>query len=63
MKLKIVKNNTQEAKNIEVKLKSNNNYCPCAVMKNEDTKCMCKDFRNQTTVGDCHCGLYRKEQI
>ena len=36
-------------------LKENDGYCPCAVVKNEDTKCICKDFRER---GKCHCGLY-----
>jgi ferredoxin-thioredoxin reductase catalytic subunit len=42
-------------------LKDNNGYCPCSPFKNEDTKCMCKNFREQTETGYCHCGLYYKE--
>lgn len=38
----------------------NNGYCPCAVIQNEDTKCPCKEFREQTTPGLCHCGRYEK---
>jgi ferredoxin-thioredoxin reductase catalytic subunit len=41
-------------------LKDNDGYCPCRVQKTEDTKCMCKEFREQTS-GECHCGLYYKE--
>lgn len=41
-------------------VKANNGYCPCAVIKNEDTKCMCKAFREQTEPGLCHCGRYEK---
>ena len=41
-------------------IKDNDGYCICAVSKNEDTKCMCKDFREQETSGTCHCGLYKK---
>lgn len=26
-------------------LKDNNGFCPCSLKKNEDTKCMCKEFR------------------
>ena len=44
---------------IRQKLKDNNNYCPCKLVKNEDTKCMCKEFRTQEE-GECHCGLYIK---
>lgn len=40
-------------------LKQNGGYCPCALFKNEDTKCMCKDFKEQEE-GICHCGLYIK---
>ena len=39
---------------------ANNGYCPCLVQKTEDTKCMCKDFREQTTPGKCHCGRFEK---
>jgi len=38
---------------------ANNGYCPCAVFKNDDNKCMCKDFLEQTT-GKCHCGRFEK---
>ena len=44
---------------IKEKLKENNGFCPCKLVKNEDTKCMCKEFREQTE-GECHCGLYVK---
>ena len=43
-------------------LKLNNRYCPCLIEINEDTKCLCKAFREQTTPGPCHCGLYVKEE-
>lgn len=42
-------------------LKDNDGYCPCRIIKNEDTLCMCKDFR-EGPVGLCHCGLYIKEE-
>ena len=45
---------------IRQKLKENDGYCPCRIEKNEDTKCMCKEFREQDS-GECHCGLYVKE--
>lgn len=41
-------------------VKQNGGYCPCAVTKTPDTKCMCKDFREQNVPGTCHCGLYEK---
>lgn len=42
-------------------LKANNGYCPCSAIKHEDTKCMCKDFKENVKVGEmCHCGLHIK---
>ena len=44
---------------IIAKLKENGGYCPCRLEKTADTKCMCKEFREQES-GECHCGLYIK---
>lgn len=44
---------------IQQKLKENLGYCPCKLEKTQDTKCMCKGFREQKE-GMCHCGLYIK---
>ena len=42
-------------------LKENDGFCPCEIEKNFDTKCMCRDFRENVAVGEyCHCGLYKK---
>ena len=41
-------------------LNENDGYCPCRIEKTADTKCMCKEFREQEN-GECHCGLYIKE--
>ena len=39
----------------------NEGYCPCQLEKNDDTRCMCKLFRDETHAGEyCHCGLYYK---
>ena len=43
------------------KLKENGGYCPCRIEKTPDTRCICKDFREQEE-GICHCGLYIKEK-
>lgn len=46
---------------IKDKLKANDGYCPCKFLKNEDTKCMCKDFRDmmeRKESGECDCGLF-----
>ena len=42
------------------KLKENDGYCPCRIEQTPDTKCMCKEFREQTNTRTCHCGLYIK---
>lgn len=47
-------------KEIEAAIKENDGYCCCALDKNIDTYCMCKDFREQKTFGFCHCGRYYK---
>lgn len=44
---------------IKQRLKENDGYCPCRTSKTEDTKCMCKEFKEQSE-GECHCGLYIK---
>lgn len=43
-------------------VEDNGGYCPCAVQKTEDTKCICKEFREQRE-GMCRCGRYRKEKM
>lgn len=47
-------------KDIKRQVKENDGYCPCQLVRTPDTKCMCKAFREQTTPGECHCGLYIK---
>ena len=41
-------------------------YCPCRLEKTEDTRCMCRQFREQIADPDfegyCHCMLYYKEK-
>lgn len=58
--MKITINPDKElVKTIREKLKANDGYCPCRLVKNEDTKCICKEFLEQVE-GECHCGLYIK---
>jgi ferredoxin-thioredoxin reductase catalytic subunit len=61
MKIKLSDNKELVAE-IKQKLKTNNGYCPCRLIQNEDTKCPCKEFREQTEAGECHCGLFTKTQ-
>ena len=53
----------EEIKAFKEKVKNNGNYCPCALIKEKDTRCMCKEFRDQNYEGLCHCGLYYKKKI
>ena len=46
---------------IRKKLKDNDGYCPCKIVRSEDTRCMCKEFKEQDEAGPCHCGLYIKQ--
>lgn len=53
--------NKEYAAEIKRKLTDNDGYCPCSIIKNEETKCMCKAFRDQVEngiEGTCHCGLW-----
>lgn len=48
-------------KRIREKLKAEGGYCPCRLKHTPDTKCMCREFREQIDRGEegaCHCGLY-----
>ena len=55
----VVNPNEEIAASIRWSLKQNGWYCPCRTERTPDTKCPCKEFREQTT-GECHCGLYIK---
>ncbi len=47
-------------------LKKTGGYCPCRLERTEDTKCICKEFKEQVEdpnfSGYCHCLLYYKEK-
>lgn len=43
-------------------LAANEGYCPCKLVHTPDTKCMCREFREQPS-GICHCGLYIKTEV
>lgn len=65
--MKIIKNPDQElVQEIEQRKKENDGYCPCSLEKTPDTKCMCKEFRDQIAdpnfEGYCHCLLYYKSK-
>lgn len=56
-----VTTDTELRDTIRAKLKENGGYCPCSIIKDEDHKCMCRDFLENVKDGPCHCGLYIKE--
>ena len=59
--LKITPNpNSEVFLEITNAVKDNDGYCCCEIDKNEDTKCMCKNFREQTEGGFCRCGRFFK---
>lgn len=59
MKITLSKNK-ETVEEIRRKLKENDGYCPCKLIKSPETKCICQEFLNQTELGECHCGLYIK---
>jgi hypothetical protein len=64
MKLKIIPNPNGEMYNqVSESVKENEGYCPCMLEKDEDTKCICKDFREQNFEGLCHCGRFIKVKM
>lgn len=40
-------------RNLKKRIKRNNGYCPCKLLKTPDTKCPCMDFREGR---GCDCG-------
>ena len=49
-----------EYNDISEAVKLNDGYCPCLLEKSEETKCMCKDFRDSQDTDFCHCGRFYK---
>lgn len=53
-------------KTIQEGLIATGGYCPCRRERTPDTKCMCKEFREQiqddSFEGFCHCLLYYKSK-
>lgn len=56
--------NADVVKTVKDGLKRKNGYCPCRLERTEDTKCICREFREQMAdpsfEGYCHCMLYYK---
>ena len=63
--MKISYNPDEEiVKSVKEGLERTGGYCPCRVIRSEDTKCMCNEFREQIKdpefEGFCHCLLFYK---
>ena len=47
-------------------LEKTGGYCPCRLERTLDTKCICREFREQMADPDfegfCHCMLYYKSK-
>ena len=39
---------TEDGPNIFKKVKENDGYCPCKLVKTPQTRCMCQEFINET---------------
>jgi hypothetical protein len=48
---------------IRADVEASNGYCPCAICQTPDTKCMCREFREQAEPGECHCGRFAKVEV
>ncbi|MCQ2553317.1 MAG: ferredoxin thioredoxin reductase catalytic beta chain [Clostridia bacterium] len=65
--MKITLNPNEEiVKVVKEGLAKKDGHCPCVREISEDTKCMCKAFRDQIAdpefEGYCHCMLYYKSK-
>ena len=65
--MKVILNPDEElVKTIQEGLKAKEGYCPCRIERTDDTKCICKEFKEQIKDPDfegfCHCMLYYKSK-
>lgn len=64
-KFEINKEEPELVKEILEQIKNNGGYCPCKILHNTDTKCMCKEFKDILNSSEpfadntCACGLYK----
>ena len=55
MLMKIIKNPDNDIyERITQAVEDSGGYCPCVLSPTEDTKCICKKFREQNEAGECH---------
>lgn len=63
--MKVIYNpDTEMVKTVKEGLARTGGYCPCRLERTEETKCICKEFKEQIAdenfEGFCHCMLYYK---
>ena len=62
----LVNENKEIADMVKQGLEQTGGYCPCRRERTPDTRCMCKEFRDQIKDPDfegfCHCQLYYKSK-
>lgn len=63
--MNIVFNPDEEiVRTVKAGLERTGGYCPCRLERTPETKCICKEFRDQIADKDfegfCHCMLYYK---
>lgn len=67
MCIKVIKNPVGDvAESVLNAVKKNDGYCPCKIDRTQETKCMCREFREQVksgVLGECHCGLYTAVEV
>ena len=45
-------------------IEKNGGYCPCQAGQTEDTKCHCKDFKENKKIGEpCICKIFVKRPV
>lgn len=67
MKPKVTLNPDREVvERIKEGLRKRDGYCPCRILRTEEFKCVCEEFRRQIAdpefEGYCHCMLYYKSK-
>jgi len=60
LKDNILVNNDVEIVDSIIKKLELSPFCPCKIIQSNETRCPCKEFREQNENGECHCGLYVK---
>lgn len=57
MRVKVVVGK-EEFEEFKVRLRECDFYCPCSLIRDNTTKCLCENFRIHNI---CECNIYQKE--